>query len=230
MTDPLAHFYSKFGFDRSKIKTIASGNKYVGVMLKNGRIGVCSTLQAPIDASRLEFDQPDLAERAHRIIYNAYLNALLNYEVVYEAQEDIFNHLHFHGQDRVVMIGFFRPLVTKFKASGIPLTVFDHHEDNKILTPIHQIDEALHGARQVILTSTSLANGTFHRIVQEASESSDIYLLGPSSILHHDLFEYRRVKKVYGSVFDPFDRRVLDVISAGHGTQSFQKYGQKVNI
>ena len=43
-------------------------------------------------------------------------------------------------------------------------------------------------------------------------------------------FIVQNIKKVYGARFQPYDHRVLDTIEEGHGTRTFMKYGQKVNI
>ncbi len=230
MADVLHHFYARYGYDRGKVKTVVHGEKYVGVMLEDGQIGVCSSLHVRIPERELAFGSPDLEHTVHRIVYNAYLNALVNHKAQCEDRKDIFDHIDFRERGPLVMVGYFRPLVRKFLDSGIAISVFDLIGDDEALTPLDQLDGALQSARQVILTSTSMANGTFHDILGKTRDRTDVFLLGPSSILHPDMFTFRNVKKVYGSVFRPYDQRVLDLISQGHGTQSFQRYGQKVNI
>ena len=44
MQEPLEYFFEKYGIDLQNIKHIVCGTKYVAVELKNGQIGVCSTL------------------------------------------------------------------------------------------------------------------------------------------------------------------------------------------
>jgi len=230
MKEPLHHFYTEFGIDKDAIRQVATGTKYIGIMLKNGQIGVCSTLNQAFTPDQLKFDQPNLDNAAHRIFYNAYLNASLNYQVEFEDKKDIFHHIDFSRKPNIVMIGNFRPLVKKFMDAGIHLAVFDWIEYDDYLTPLDEMELYLSNARTVILTSTSIFNGTFVKTILQSAETCDVFLLGPSSILHADMKGYRNVKKVYGAVFDLFDERILNIINEGHGTQTFLKFGKKVNI
>jgi hypothetical protein len=61
-------------------------------------------------------------------------------------------------------------------------------------------------------------------------ESCDIFLLGPSSIMNRDMFGYKNIKKIFGSIFKPDDKNVLNVIGNGFGTKKFLKYGRKVSL
>jgi uncharacterized protein (DUF4213/DUF364 family) len=230
MKEPLEHFYSIVGFDSSTIREIVPGEKYVSIMLKNGRMGVCSTLRLSVTKKDTRFSSPDLAYVPHRIVYNAYLNATLNYSVSPENQKDIFDHIDFSRKESVVMVGNFRPLVHKFRENGFPLSVFDRIEDDPALLPYERISEYLATAKTVILTSTTLFNNTFTGIMEQTHEDCTVFMLGPSSILHHDLKKYKNISGIYGMLFGLFDFRVSGVIRAGHGTQSFLKYAKKVNI
>ena len=230
LAEPLTYFHSHFGFEPALIHRIVAGSKYAALMLKNGQVGVCSTLNIPIVAEDVNFDDPDLSKRGHRIVYNAYLNALLNYDVEYEAEKDIFDHIDFTVRGPIVMIGYFVPLVKKFRESGIHLSIFDQMEKSGLLMPMDQMEFFLNAAKTVILSSTTLSNGTFMKVLEQTSASCDVFLLGPSSLLHPWLKGYKNVVNIYGTLFKPFDHHILDVISAGKGTRTFLKYGKKVNI
>jgi uncharacterized protein (DUF4213/DUF364 family) len=230
VTEPLAYFHRHFGFDTGRIHRIEAGRRYVGLMLTNGQIGVCSTLNNPLRSGDVHFAKPDLSRREHRIVYNAYLNALLNYEIEYESENDIFEHIDFARRGEIVMIGYFRPLVKKFRAAGIHLTIFDQLEKDGLLTPLEQMSFFLSTARSVILSSTTLSNNTFLSILEQTPTRCEIFLLGPSSLLHPWLKRYKNIVNIYGTLFNPFDDQVLDVISAGKGTRTFLKYGKKVHI
>ncbi len=230
LAEPLAHFYGHFGFDPGLIHRIEAGDRYAGLMLENGHIGVCSTLNNSIPAEDVNFNEPDLSKRGHRIVYHAYLNALLNYAVECEGEKDIFDHIDFAVCGPIVMIGYFRPLVKKFMVSGIQLTIFDQMEKSGILTPMDQMENLLSTAQTVILSSTTLSNGTFMHVLGQTSGACDVFLLGPSSLLHPWLKKYKNVVNIYGTLFTPFDHQVLDVIAAGKGSRTFLKYGKKVSI
>lgn len=230
MKEPLEHFYSVFGFDSSIVREIVPGLKYASVMLRNGRMGVCSTLRSSITNEDIHFKEPDLTYLPHRIIYNAYLNASLNYRIVPEDHKDIFDHIDFSRKESVVMVGNFRPLIKKFRTHGFPLVVFDRIEDDLGLLPYDQQSKHLALAKTVVLTSTTLFNNTFSELVEQTGEDCNIFMLGPSSILHPDLKKYKNIAGIYGMLFGLFDFRVSEVIRGGHGTQSFLKYAKKVNI
>ena len=230
MNEPLKHFFSIYNFDKSQIKKVARGEKYIAVMLENGQIGVCATLK-----NKLAFDMDksytlNLDRIDHRIFYNAYLNALLKYDNEFAEDKDIFNRIDFNNYSNLVMVGFFKPLVEKLRKNGINLSVFDlYSNDDNILQLKHQ-DEYVRKADGLILTATSIFNGTFTDIVNATDGFCDVFILGPSSILHKDIMQYKSIKTIFGTIFRKHDRQVLDIISEGYGTRYFQPLGKKVYL
>ncbi len=71
-------------------------------------------------------------------------------------------------------------------------------------------------------------NGTFKVVTDSVSAHCDVFMLGPSTIMHDDMFKYTRVKALFGSVFKPHDKTVLNIIRAGGGTPEFSGHMQKV--
>jgi uncharacterized protein (DUF4213/DUF364 family) len=232
MIEPLFHFYNNIvGFDKKEIKRMAIGKKYVGILLQNGHIGVCATLGVEIPKKKTTFNHPDLIDPAHRIIYAAYLNANVNYENTYSLDKDIFEVIDFTRKKNIVMVGYFGPLVKKFQTAGINLAIFDKVKTkDELQLALDLMEEYLAEASTVILTSTTIAHGTFDAIISQTSNYCDIYLLGPSSLLHPEILEYRNVKKVFGAVFEKNDSRILDIIEKGKGTKTFLPVGTKVYI
>jgi uncharacterized protein (DUF4213/DUF364 family) len=228
--EPISYFYNKFHFDKTKIKRIVIGEKYVGIMLKNGHIGVCSTLHHRVENGLFNEEILDPGNLSHRIIYNAYLNANCNYDNEFLTSLDIFDHIDFIKKEKIVMIGFFKPLVKKFTSANIDLHIFDKLLEDEILSPMSEMNQSISEASTLILTSTSVFNGSFTNIIKKTNDNCDVYLLGPSSILHPEMKNYKNVKQVYGAVFEPNDERILDIIEAGHGTQTFLPLGRKVHI
>lgn len=230
--EPLTYFYNNIvGFDRKEIKKITTGSKYVSVLLENGNIGVCATLGLEVSAGQLKFNDPDLFDPVHRIIYNAYLNAKLNYDNSYKAEKDIFDQIDFSPKKNIVMVGYFKPLVKKFQESNIELAIFDKiSKEDEMLIELELMEKYLAEAKTVILTSTTIANGTFDSIVKQTTNDCNILLLGPSSILHQDMFKYRNIKNIFGAVFEKSDQRILEIIKNGNGTRTFLPFGSKVYI
>ncbi len=228
--EPLSFLFEKTGFDILGIKKVVTGEKYSAVMLKNGNIGVCANLGNKITVDLSGMNSPDLGNIQHRILINAYYNALLNYENSFSQNRDIFEVINFKNYNKIVMIGLFKPIVEKFKTNNIKVTVFDLVKKSSDLTPLDQQYDLVNKADSVILTSTGIFNQTFLPLVNRTKNNCDVFLLGPSSIMNKELFNYRNVKAIFGSVFEKYDNRVIDVIANGGGTKEFLKFGEKVFI
>ncbi len=226
MTEPLQYFYKKYNIDTSIINSITCGEKYVSVLLKNGNIGVCATLLAEINVGISDLKKPNFKSIEHRIVINAYYNALFNYNNQYNTEIDIFDELDFKKYGNIVMIGFFKSLVTKFKNENIPLYIFDKTESDNILTGMNKQIEHIKKADAIILTSTSVLNNSFLEIVNASQTNCDIYMLGPSTIMHKEMFNYKNIKILFGSVFN--NNKVIEIINNGGGTGAFIKHMHKV--
>lgn len=228
LLDPLKYFYNNYPFDYRKIKSLVIGEKYVAVLLKNGNIGVCACLNHKVEINIEE--QIDINNLSHRIVYNAYLNSWLNYNVAYDEKLDIFQSIDFKNFKKIVMVGFFRPLYSKFIESNIEVFVFDKVENDTILKRMDEIESYLSTADAIILTSTSISNNSFYEIVSKTGENSKIFLLGPSTILSPYFLEIDKIIGLYGTVFLPNDTGVLEIIEKGGGSREFLKFGQKVSF
>ena len=230
MEEPIRHFYSNKGFDRSRINDYVIGDKYIAILNTSGYIGVCATLGTSMNDRLLGGGIPDLDDPADRIILNAYYNSIFNYERDYDDIRDIFDRIDFSRYRRIVMIGYFESLYDKFIQKSIELEVFDIHKESKILSEISKMEDSLRGARTIILTGTTIFNNTFKDIVSLTPDGCNIFLLGPSNILSEEMFRYPNIKVVFGSVFRPDDRSLLDKIAEGCGTRAFLPYLKKVYI
>jgi len=226
MLDPITHYYNKYAFDSSLIKDFISGARYVAVLFENGNIGLCATLGQNVNAAIP--DKIDLEDLGHRIFLNAYYNALLNYNQEYFEEMDIFEAVDFKKFSNIVMVGNFKPVVKRFQKANIPLFIFDMRDDEVILQEMKDQMEFIRKADAIILTATSMFNKSYLELIENSSDNASIYILGPSAIMHPDMKAYRNVKMIFGSVFDPFDERVLDVVKANMGTRYFSPFSKKV--
>ena len=59
-------------------------------------------------------------------------------------------------------------------------------------------------------------------------DNCDIFTLGPSTIMSNEMFNYRNVKLLFGSIFEPNDILTLKIIQGGGGTKQFMPYMKKV--
>lgn len=228
MTEPIEYFFEKYGIDLQNIKNIVCGEKYVAVLLKNGNIGVCATLNNYVNIETRDLRFVDFKNIQHRIVLTAYFNAQFNYQNTYHKSIDIFDEIDFKRYNNIVMIGFFRSLVEKFERENLKLNIFDKAEEDPKLTDMNLQLAEVSKADALILTSTSVFNSTFLDIVNTTKPGCDIYMLGPSTIMHKKMFQYKNMKLLFGSVFEPNDILTLKIIQTGGGTKQFMPYMKKV--
>jgi uncharacterized protein (DUF4213/DUF364 family) len=225
--DPLELLLSKHAFDLSLIDQIATGQKYTGIMLRNGQIGVCANLNNLVCTEKNEYQEINICNIVHRIILTAYFNALLNYSEFTKEGKDIAEDINFRKYSNLVMIGYFRSLVNYFKIENIPLTIFDMRRDDKTITEMAVQKQVLLKADAVILTSTAFFNQTFSDIIQTIKSDCHVFLLGPSSIMAEEMRLYKKIKKIFGATFSNSDHRILEIIRKNGGTRDFLKYENK---
>ena len=226
-TEPLEFLLSKYKFDTNKIIKISTGQRYTAVLLKSGNIGVCANLGHRIDPEKNSYLNLDLKNFSHRIVLNAYFNALLNYSHNSKSDVDIFDTIDFKKYKKVIMLGFIKPVVKQFNEDGISIIVFDFLKEDPVLTPISEQKKLLGQADVVILTSTSIFNNTFIDSINATKNNCDIFMIGPSSIMTPELLEYNNIKMIFGATFKKFDDRVLKIIQEDGGTRRFLKFENK---
>lgn len=226
-TEPLEFLLSKYKFKIGKIENISTGLRYTAVLLKNGNIRVCANLGHKIDPEKNNYLTTDLKNFSHRIVINAYFNALLNYSHSSNSTVDIFQAIDFEKYKKIVMLGFIKPVVEKFHKLSIPISVFDFQKKYPVLTPIFEQKKLLKEADAIILTSTSIFNATFLDSINATNDNCDIFMMGPSSIMTPELLEYKNIKMIFGATFNKSDNRVLKIIREDGGTRKFLKFENK---
>ena len=194
MAEPLEYYLENYGIDLQSINQIVCGDKYVAVVLKNGNIGVCATLDNYVNIDIKDLRIPDLTNIAQRIVLNAYFNATYNYQHEFNTSIDIFDKIDFKKYNKIVMIGFFRSLVEKFENENIELVIFDKAVEDEKLTSMQNQLHKVSEADALILSSTSVFNNTFLELTNATKEGCDIYTLGPSTILNREMFQYKNIK------------------------------------
>lgn len=226
-TDPLEYFMHANGFATGNIAKVVTGSKYTAVMLKNRNIGVCANLGVRVDPRLPDFFSPNLSRSADRIIYNAYLNASLNTDVEGDNDVDICDLIDFANFKHISMIGFFKPVIDRLKIRGIECEVFDLMKKEAGLASESKKQEYLGRSDAIILTSTSVSNHTFPGIMSHVATGSNVYMLGPSSIMDPYFQSFGNIRMIFGTCFLRNDERVLEVIGNDGGTRDFQKFGIK---
>lgn len=229
MIDPLTYFYKNIPFDIKKIKRLVTGRKYVMIELENQQIGVCATLNHQVDFQVNRNHNINLKNISHRIVYNAFLNATLNYLNKFEEEKDIFDRIDFDKYKKVVMIGYFGSLAEKFKKASIELTIFDKEDKGVNLPDMKYQIDSVKKADALILTSTTVFNNTFVDLVS-STHHCDTFMLGPSTILNRKMFEYPDINYIFGAIFNNCADELASIIEQGYGTKSFLHLMKKVYL
>jgi len=133
------------------------------------------------------------------------------------SRDEVIATLGITPEDRVVMIGYFAPIIAQIRKTGCRFDVVElnsHHGDT--LTP-EQGREAMAHCTVAIVTGTSLINGTCDEVLAGLGRPRAVVLLGPSSPLCPAAFKGTPVTHVAGSRVHNAEA-LLRVVSEGGGT------------
>jgi len=227
--EPISFLYEKYGFNINSIKQVIIGNTYIAVLLTNGNIGVSANLLNIKSINLVELEYININKNSHRNVLNSYYNALLNSEQNNLIKTDIFDYVNFLQYKNLVMIGFSQPMYNKLKQQDIDISVFDYSSNLDFIKDQNKQKEYLHRADCVILTATSFLNNTFFNIT-ENTNFCDIFIFGASAIMHEDMFKYKNIKGLFGTVFKKNDKNLIKLIKEGHGQRFTKNYGHKAAL
>jgi uncharacterized protein (DUF4213/DUF364 family) len=228
MKEPLTNYSGLYEFDWDKIGKIVSGDNFTAVLLNDGSLGVCANTYGKVQVKSENLKTPDLDNLHHRIIYNAYLNAVLNQKPSRENQGEILGIVDFRIYSSIVMVGYFKNLANDLEKMGIPVSIFDLFEKDDKISGQDLINISLKNSDAVILTASAIANGTFMDIIDNTLGGCDIFLLGPSSIIDKGMFQYQNIKMIFGTVFSGNTEKILEIIKNGGCGKDFLPFAVKV--
>ncbi|HEX9179976.1 MAG TPA: DUF364 domain-containing protein [Burkholderiales bacterium] len=129
--------------------------------------------------------------------------------------------------DHLGMIGFFRPLVERVRAQGIPLLVVELKADLVQEQPGFSVTldaRQLARCNKIVSTSTVLLNDSLDRILDEARNAEQFVIIGPSAGCVPDPLFARGVTAIGGSLVtdaDAFMRRAAASESWGDAARKY---------
>lgn len=228
---------------RVAVETLCLGLGYTAVATSDGGTGIAYTyLDAKTSCTVVthyrDFEgRPalDLLAYLHsvdpieRTMALALVNAL-NHQAALALPKDpknqfLFDALGIGAGTRVAMVGFFGPLMRLFEDRGAEVAVIDLHR--RVGAPAEFLPKLHSWADVLILTATSILNGTTEEVLAAAGQRVKTVLLGPSTPLTADAFAHLPVHFLAGTV--PEDREaVFKAVRHGVGTRVIQQYGRKV--
>jgi len=225
------------------VEILSLGLGYTAVTTSAGGIGLsytdfgdkksCMVLNKHIDyegqsAAQLlkKIKSENTVERSMAL---ALINAL-NYKMALNLPEDHDNKIMFDRFEisqgrRVAMVGYFPPLVRIFEQRGVLLEILDMSRGLGEKKDFY--DKLQHWAQVLLLTSTSILNGSTEEILAHAGENLQSIMLGPSTPMVADAFEHLPVHMLAGTV--PLDKEmILKAVRHGMGTPVLHRYSRKV--
>lgn len=217
---------------------------YTGVMLDNGYVGLCSTptedIGHPHLARKLDFHGSDALEVARlansfnmieRAVGVAAINALSQYLMDSEGYDrqlgvDILNALDLRGNDNVAVVGYMRPLVEKLKGVAREVHVFERNPQLRgDALPDTFVESILPKKDVVIISGSSLVNGTLDRLLDLSKGARSVAVAGPTaSTLPEPLF--KRGAKILAGVRAK-GHEVLDAVAEAKPFAAFKKLVEK---
>ncbi len=225
------------------VVSLTIGLKYTAVTTDDGGIGVaytdtgrrhcCSSGKGYRDfegqpaVELLEYIKDP--EPLHRSMALALINAL-NYSNACGLPEDSTDRvwmdtLEISRDTHVAMVGFFRPLMQKFKDRGAQVEVLD---DSHGIGDRSSFYTKLNGwADTLLLTSTSILNDSTEEVLSRLAPGAKAAMLGPSTPMIAEAFGHLPVRMLAGTV-PVTQQAVLAAIRHGQGTPVIHRYSKKV--
>lgn len=227
---------------KTRVDLLFLGLGYTAVVTTDGGIGIaytyfedkksCMVLNEAVDyegrpASAL-LEKIKSESTIERSMALALVNAL-NYEEALKLPEDknntiLLEKFNIQPDTNVAMVGYFGPLVDRFKEQNIPLEILD---TSRGLGSMHDFYKKLgNWADVLLLTSTSILNNTTEEILSHLHENVKTAMLGPSTPMVAEAFAHLPVHMLAGTV--PLDsENVIKAIRHGMGTPVLHKFSRK---
>jgi len=228
-----------------RIDRVCLGLGYTGVKLEGGQMGVCHSLlsemattcckiikQAGTLAGRPALDLLSLTsswDLGERVIGIATMNALS--QIVFEIHPDryafeernLIDILEVGREEVVALVGLIKPFTPILNSKAKQLYIFERgFQREKGILPDTACEEILPEADIVIITGSSLANGTVDRLLELAENARRVALVGPTASCIPDPLFKKGVSFIGGvRIFHP--DRAMQIIGEGGGTPQLRQ-------
>ncbi|MBT6498699.1 MAG: hypothetical protein HN580_00370 [Deltaproteobacteria bacterium] len=234
--------YALSNRQEASIADVRIGLSYTAVRLNNGSVGVAMTFHKDIPHGCLPDKTPMIGKKAGELIEKAdsqnilertvaiaTINATLNRNRPDLKTGDVLEILNPGKDDIVGMVGFFGPLVPKLKSQVKKLYIFEKSTSkSEGLLSEEKAFDILPECTIALITSTSLINLSFEKIVETARNCRKVVLVGSSTPLAPDVFKAFGVDILSGIIVTDH-AQVLRIVSESGGMKSFGRFVNKVN-
>ncbi|SES93627.1 hypothetical protein SAMN04488587_1670 [Methanococcoides vulcani] len=135
--------------------------------------------------------------------------------------------------DKVGMVGHFSPLIPRILKITDQLTVIEKKDiiDERInVVPQENASEVLSGSDIIIITASTLVNGTTDELISLKGNAREAILLGPSAVMLPQPFYEKGFTAVMGTRINDTDTMLKVVSEAGGTKHLLKKCGEKVSF
>lgn len=162
-----------------------------------------------------------------RSVSYAAVNAIFNKNPERFVKGDTLELMEFNKKDIVGIVGEITPFVEALRPKVWDVLIFDRQRRNEDVLPDWAIIEMLPKCTAVIITGTTIVNGTIDYILNYVN-TDRVAISGPSTIMVEDVFP---VKILSGSYIEDSEK-LFDLIKKGAGTRTLFRSGaaRKVNL
>lgn len=228
---------------RIRVANVIIGTGYTGVSLASGQVGLAHSLLSEYvpgccelmkraghlaGSSALELARLALSwDIRSRVVGVATLNALSQLSLrkyangISTRKGDIANHLTVGGEV-VAVVGNMAPIVKRLRAKAKRVYVLERNSDlrDDETLPDTAAEEVIPESDVVLITGTSIINGTVDRLLELSKNAREVALVGATAgIPPTVLFKHGATAVATVKVTDA--ERVMRIIAEGGGTPSF---------
>lgn len=227
---------------KTTVETVSIGLGYTAVATTDGGLGLACTMLDSVKTCHVAGDLPDfeggpadalleylLSDTPIRRTLALALANALNHAAALSLPEDrhntvLFDRLGIGPGSKVAMVGHFGPLIKKLAELPAEVEMVDkgrgEGDETALLKKLETWADAL------IMTSTTLINGTAETFFSAAGPKVKAAMIGPSTPLVSEAFAEVPVHLLGGTVPVDFEK-TFAAIRHGRGTPVLQRYAQK---
>ena len=217
------------------VEDVRIGLGYVGVKLGSNRLGLAAVLRHELapgcttinkagtlkgrTASELLKYLVEGRNPLDKAIGLATANALIECDAAEE--DDTIALMNLTAHDRVAMVGLFKPLLEKIRATGAELSIIERDSARMKIVDEQAKIYILKKCTVAIITATTILTDTLEEVLNTLGNPRQVAILGPSTPLCSDVFEDTAVTHLGGaSVID--SDKIMQIISEGGGTPAMR--------
>lgn len=238
--------------DEVHVETMRLGLGYSGLKLDTGHAGVCNSMlsEATLDCCEVLLKAGTLAGRPvtaflgfieswdfiERIMGVSALNALS--QIVFDENPDrylverrnLVDVVEVQPADTVVMVGHIKPFTPVFKAKAKTLYILERNPNKyEGILPDTASEKLLPEADVVVITGSTLSNGTLDRLLELTNNARTVAIVGPTASCLPDPLFSRGVDYVGGIRICNADK-AMQILSEGGGTPQLKRAGEFVTF